>query len=320
MDAVFAKILEKTVTFNLGDDVMWRETYEPLYPEVPKEVKVIKDAVYGPAERNRLDVYVPEGGETGKPVMMYIHGGGFFSGDKAWSEKCYANIGYFFAQKGIVTVLINHQLVPDVQYPGGAEDIQLAREWIYKNISAQEYGSGSPSKVFLFGHSSGGAHVMMNLCAAGDPSRVQRDPLFPPIAGAMILDVPFWFDRRKPVRQKTLRSYYGSDNEAIWGPKSVLGLFERLPEDSPVLDSRKLPLYIGTVEWEVPETADATVMFLNAYRSRSKPEHTLPTFHVLKNHNHISNVLSIGTEDTAQARHILEFIDDCLKHPLGVKL
>lgn len=120
---------------------------------------------------------------------MYIHGGGFFSGDKAWSEKvwgthrvkhvtskdeadgrhsqCYANIGYHFAGQGIVTVVVNHQLVPHVQYPGGADDMQLAREWVYENISKAQFGSGSVEKVFLFGHSSGGAHVAMNLYAAG---------------------------------------------------------------------------------------------------------------------------------------------------------
>ncbi|KAK6087077.1 carboxylesterase [Seiridium cupressi] len=313
MDAVYAKIEEETVKFGLGDDEKWRELYEPLYPAFPKDIRVIRDEAYGPAERNRLDVYLPKADDVGKTVMMYVHGGGFFGGAKDWSEKCYANIGYFFAQRGIITVVISHQLVPHVQYPGGANDIQLAREWIYKNIANEKYGKGSTDKVFLFGHSSGGAHICMNLYAAGDPERIPEQPIFPPVAGVMILDVPFWYDRRKPVRQKTIRSYYGSDAEEVWGPKSALGLFERLPNGSPLLDSRKLPMYIGTVEWEVPETADASVMFLNAYRARSQPTSTLPVFHVLKRHNHLSNVLSIGTEDTAQADKILEFISDCLE-------
>lgn len=51
----------------------------------------------------------------------------------------------------------------------------------------------------------------------GDPDRVPKESIFPPVAGVMILDVPFWYDRRKPVRQKTIRSYYGSDAEETWG-------------------------------------------------------------------------------------------------------
>ncbi|KAK9771618.1 hypothetical protein SCAR479_11689 [Seiridium cardinale] len=286
MDAVYAKIAEETVKFGLGDDEKWRELYEPLYPAFPKDIRIIRDEAYGPAERNRLDVYLPKGDDAGKTVMMYVHGGGFFGGAKDWSEK-----------RGIITVVISHQLVPHVQYPGGANDIQLAREWIYKNIANEKYGKGSTDKVFLFGHSSGGAHICMNLYAAGDPERIPEQPIFPPVAGVMILDVPFWYDRRKPVRQKTIRSYYGSDAEEVWGPRSALGLFERLPNDSPLLDSRKLPMYIGTVEWEVPETADASVMFLNAYRSRSQPTGTLPVFHVLKRHNHLRRY-STGGQDS----------------------
>lgn len=67
-----------------------------------------------------------------------------------------------------MTVVVNHQLVPNVQYPGGANDMQLARQWVYDNTSKPEFGGGSTEKVFLFGHSSGGAHVAMNLYAGGE--------------------------------------------------------------------------------------------------------------------------------------------------------
>ncbi|GES60115.1 alpha/beta-hydrolase [Aspergillus terreus] len=312
MDAVFAKIAQDTVKFDLGDEEGWRILYEPLYGNPPENVGVVKDERYGPAERNQLDVYFPLDEREGKPVVLFVHGGGFFSGDKGWSEKCWANVGYFFSQHGCVTVLANHRLVPNVAYPGGADDMQMAREWIFRNISAQKYGRGSPEKVVLLGHSSGGAHIAMNLYAAGDPKRTPEIPIFPPVAGVIYLSVPFWFDRRKPVRQRVIRHYYGSDEEEVWGPKSALGLFKSLPDDSPLLDSEQLPVYIGSVKWEVKETADATVAFFNAYRERSKPSGTLPSFHVQDKHNHVSNVLSIGTTDSAQAEKLLEFVRSCV--------
>lgn len=145
----------------------WRKLYEPFYPEPPSNVTVIRDQQYGPFERNYLDVFVPNEMKTEKPVLMYVHGGGFFSGDKMWSEKVYSNIGWFFARHGIVTVILNHRLVPNVRYPGGADDIQMAREWIFNHISSPKYGCGSVNKVVLFGHSSGGAHIAANLYAAG---------------------------------------------------------------------------------------------------------------------------------------------------------
>ncbi|KAE8308086.1 alpha/beta-hydrolase [Aspergillus transmontanensis] len=313
MEDIFAKIAKDTIKFDVGDDEYWRGQYEPLHESSYEGIARVKDEVYGPAERNRLDVYFPLNDKTEKkPVILFVHGGGFFSGGKEWSEKIWGNVGWFFAKHGYVTVLANHRLVPHVTYPGGAEDMQMAREWIYYNIAAPKYGQGSPEKVILLGHSSGGAHLAMNLYAAGDPKRIPKLPIFPPVAGIIYLSVPFWCDMRKPIRNKVFRSYYGTDDEKVWGPLSALGLFKALPDDSPLLDSTRLPVYIGSVEWEVPETANATVAFFNAYRERSVPTGTLPILQVQEKHNHITNVLSIGTTDTAQGQKLLEFMQSCL--------
>ncbi|KAH8675232.1 Alpha/Beta hydrolase protein [Ilyonectria robusta] len=294
MDSVFARIAQDTSKFELGDEEIWRELYEPFHHKEVPNVAVIRDERYGPAERNLLDVFSPLDDTTvGKPVLLFVHGGGFFSGDKGWSEKCWANIGYFFAQQGIVVVVANHQLNSSAQYPAGADDIQLVREWIYESISHKKYGQGSPENVVLMGHSSGGAHIAMNLYAEGK-SNTQRN-VFPPVAGVIYLSVPFWYDRERPIRQKILRRYYGSDAEDVWGPRSALGLFRQLPEDSPLLK----------------EACDGAIDFFNAYRAKSTPAGTLPIFHVLDKHNHLSNVLSIGTEDSVQAEKLLEFIRSC---------
>ena len=104
MKSVFEKIAENTVKFNLGDEEVstisiifcfllircnqeWRILFEPLYEEPSKDVGIIRDERYGPAERNRLDVFIPLSKEAGRPVLLFVHGGGFFSGDKGWSEK-----------------------------------------------------------------------------------------------------------------------------------------------------------------------------------------------------------------------------------------
>jgi acetyl esterase/lipase len=149
-------------------------------------------------------------------------------------------------------VIANHQLIPNVQYPGGADDMQLAREWIYQNIASNQYGNGSVDKVVLFGHSSGGAHIASNLYAAGDPKTVPKTALFPPVAGVMYFSTPFWFDNTRPIRKKILQQYFGSDAEDVWGvslilfgkspatdgmvqPVSPLGLFRGIPDNSPLL-------------------------------------------------------------------------------------
>lgn len=287
----------------------------------PKSCRVTRDQPYGPARRNLLDVYVPaDDDDTKKPVLLFMHGGGFFSGDKAWSEKVrihsflydskclyeqyWGNIGRYFASQGIIVVIANHQLVyfedyknsnpgysvneeTSARYPGGADDVQLAREWIYENVGTAAYGHGDRNKVVLFGHSSGGAHIAMNLYAqgkstrksgsystvhiiiAGDPDRsTAANSVHPPVAGVIYLSVPFHFDGTRPIRRKILEKYYGSVEESVWGvsslsthnicktnsihqPKTPLSLLKNLPEGSPVLDAMTVPHYIGTVKWEV---------------------------------------------------------------------
>jgi hypothetical protein len=51
----------------------------------------------------------------------------------------------------------------------------------------------------------------------GDPKRVPKRAIFPPVAGVMFFSTPFWFDKTRPIRQRTLRQYYGSDAEEVWG-------------------------------------------------------------------------------------------------------
>lgn len=132
-------------------------------------------------------------------------------------------------------MVIDYQLVPHVKYPGGAEDIQAVREWVFNNISSGEYGQGSPQKVVLFGHSSGGAHIATNLYSAGkrscsqclrdrkfdlfptgDSSLPDKDPLFPPVAAVVYIGVPFWFDPNAPSRKEMLREYFGSEADEVW--------------------------------------------------------------------------------------------------------
>src|SRR5947209_5260510 len=57
--------------------------YAPLQQEEPYQgVRIERDAKYGPADRNLLDVFAPEAGSSFRPVLMYVHGGGFVAGNK----------------------------------------------------------------------------------------------------------------------------------------------------------------------------------------------------------------------------------------------
>src|ERR1700728_730362 len=57
--------------------------YAPLQEREPYAgIKVRRDVRYGPAERNLLDVFTSEDAASPRPVLIFVHGGGFIAGNK----------------------------------------------------------------------------------------------------------------------------------------------------------------------------------------------------------------------------------------------
>src|SRR5437763_16830617 len=58
--------------------------YAPLQQKEPYQgIKAERDIKYGPADRNLLDVFTPEANSSSRPVLIFIHGGGFVAGNKS---------------------------------------------------------------------------------------------------------------------------------------------------------------------------------------------------------------------------------------------
>ena len=110
---------------------------------------VARDIPYGTAhERQVLDVYAPAGAKN-LPVVFWIHGGGWQSGDKtmvALKPKAFTDAGFVF-------VSINHRLLPTVEMGAITRDVASGLGWVHKNIA--KYG-GDPIRLLVMGHSSGG--------------------------------------------------------------------------------------------------------------------------------------------------------------------
>ena len=103
-----------------------------------------------------------------KPVMFWLHGGGFDSGTSEWDP------GMCLAKKDVVVVSINHRLnilgfldlstvSKKYKYSGnvGMLDAVQALEWVRDNIA--NFG-GDPNNVTIFGESGGGGKVGTLLC------------------------------------------------------------------------------------------------------------------------------------------------------------
>lgn len=107
-----------------------------------------------------LNVWTPDPGGAGLPVMVWIHGGGYMTG----AGSAPVHDGAAWARDGVVYVSINYRLgVEGFLYLGGETanlgllDQIAALRWVQDNIA--RFG-GDPTNVTVFGQSGGGVSVM----------------------------------------------------------------------------------------------------------------------------------------------------------------
>lgn len=115
---------------------------------------------YGDDPRQKLDVYVPRHALPDAPVVVFFYGGSWNSG----AREDYNFVGEALASRGIVAVVADYRLYPQVRYPLFLQDAARAVAWTKANI--REF-SGNPQRLYLMGHSSGGYNAAM-LALDGD--------------------------------------------------------------------------------------------------------------------------------------------------------
>lgn len=115
----------------------------------PSNIECIKNISYGEyGIENLLDVCRPANCREKLPVIIDIHGGGYFYGDK----ELYRFYCMRLAQGGFAVINFNYRLSPENHFPAPIEDIHAVVNWVAKN--AEEYGF-DVSNVFLTGDSAG---------------------------------------------------------------------------------------------------------------------------------------------------------------------
>jgi para-nitrobenzyl esterase len=131
-------------------------SYGATSPQPDRGITIIPEPLIPGDNELNLNVFTPDLGAAGLPVLVWIHGGGFFGGCNAspWYR------GGAFARDGVVLVSINYRLgapgflqVPDAPANRAVLDWVRALEWVQENIAA--FG-GDPARVTIAGQSAGG--------------------------------------------------------------------------------------------------------------------------------------------------------------------
>src|ERR1700734_3043558 len=128
----------------LGDQIVpagiegTAKLYGPLHQREPYPgVKVSRDHAYGADARHLLDVFEPATAGAARPVLLFVHGGGFVAGDKRRPGSPYHdNIGLWAVAHGMIGVNMTYRLAPQHPWPAGALDVGAAVAWVRAHIAS----------------------------------------------------------------------------------------------------------------------------------------------------------------------------------------
>ncbi|MEP7240130.1 MAG: alpha/beta hydrolase [Devosia sp.] len=155
---------------------------------------------FADGDRMKLDIYGPKDQAGPAPVVMFIYGGAWQSGDRA----TYQFVGHALAANGFVVVIPDYRVYPEVTYPAFLEDNAAAVKWIEDHIGS--YG-GDTSRFFIAGHSAGAYNAVM---LALDHSFLNEYHVTMPIRAIAAISGPYDF---YPFEYDQVRNTFGhTDN------------------------------------------------------------------------------------------------------------
>ncbi|MDD4149504.1 MAG: alpha/beta hydrolase [Bacteroidales bacterium] len=175
-----ARYKEKIFDVNVIDDVYYgtaKGYWDSYLTESSSYIKIIENGVLSSVSKKNLDlgmdIYMPVGDTLkSRPLIMFIHGGGFYIGDKkteAMVEWC-----KYFASRGYVTASLNYRLGfkpvgPSVERAGyrALQDAHAAMRYLIRNN--QKYGINT--NMIFVGGSSAGAITALNIAFMRNKNR-----------------------------------------------------------------------------------------------------------------------------------------------------
>lgn len=208
------------------------------YETFMAQIRDCDDAARAPVDANGVHAeWVAAPGAADTPVILYLHGGGYFAG----SITTHLDLGYRLSKaSGGRTLLVDYRLAPEHPYPAAVEDCVTAYRWLLSQ--------GIPAKKIVpAGDSAGGGLAVAVLLAARDAG----DPL--PAAAVCISP---WTDMEcsgdTVVTKAGFDPSYDGSRLSFWA-KQYMGDHDlRAPLASPIYaDLRGLPsilIQVGDIE------------------------------------------------------------------------
>lgn len=161
--ALFASQFEAVESLAEPERPSVRIMVEPTVVGLPRGVRLDRDLVFSEPATGplRLDLYRPEALSEPVPVIVYIHGGGWRSGDKN-SPAILELTG-----KGYALASIEYRLSDQAVFPAQLDDCREAIRWLRQHATQW---SLNPQRIGVCGVSAGGhLAALLGVTAPHDP-------------------------------------------------------------------------------------------------------------------------------------------------------
>ena len=157
---------------------------------------------YGPQPRQQFDLYQPSGDApaAGWPVLVFFYGGSWRSGERA----DYRFVGEALANQGMLVMVADYRLYPEVVYPVFLQDAAAAVAHALDHASAW---GGDKRRVFVMGHSAGAYNAAMVALDERWLAALGQSPAA--LAGWIGLAGPYNF---LPIRTLAVQPVFGHPN------------------------------------------------------------------------------------------------------------
>ncbi len=168
----------------------WASTSEAVRAHIGQP----KQASYGPAAEEKLDIYLTK--RANAPIFVFIHGGAWLGGEAknyAFPAEMFVNAGANYIALDFIAVAAANGDISVM-----ADQVRRGIAWTYKN--AASFG-GDANRLYIGGHSSGG-----HLCGVALVTDWQKDFGLPAdmVKGGLCMSGMY---DMKPVRLSKRSSY-----------------------------------------------------------------------------------------------------------------
>ena len=135
---------------------------------IPRGATVHRDLVYARAGDKDLllDLYLPKEAPGLRPLVVWIHGGGWRGGTK---DRCRA---LSMLPRGYAVASISYRLSGVAKFPAQIHDCKAAIRWLRANAARYRL---NPDRIGVWGSSAGG-HLVALLGTSGGVSELEGDP------------------------------------------------------------------------------------------------------------------------------------------------